>query len=124
MQKKRQEHQTQEQRIQNSGSKTADPITPPAPSTPEKPKWYQFIQRFKNWNKRRKQQALYEPELRTPEPAPAQVTPEPSTLEPSTERNEFLDSLKYQIMKDVVEQIETNNLKEAKKERKSENMER
>ena len=47
-----------------------DPITPPEPTTSEKPKWYQFIQRFKNWNERRKQQALPEPEPRTPDPEP------------------------------------------------------
>ena len=94
-----------------------DPITPPEPTTSEKPKWYQFIQRFKNWNERRKQQALPEPEPRTPDP-------EPSTPEPSSEKNEFLNSLKYEIVQDVVKQMETDNLKEAKKERKSEDMER
>lgn len=97
--------------------RTPDPITPPEPTTSEKPKWYQFIQRFKNWNERRKQQALPEPEPRTPDP-------EPSTPEPSSEKNEFLNSLKYEIVQDVVKQMETDNLKEAKKERKSEDMER
>lgn len=101
-----------------------DPITPPEPTTSEKPKWYQFIQRFKNWNERRKQQALPEPEPRTPDPEPAPVDPEPSTPEPSSEKNEFLNSLKYEIVQDVVKQMETDNLKEAKKERKSEDMER
>lgn len=96
----------------------------PEPTTPEKKtKWYQFIQRFKNWNERRKQQALPEPEPRTPDPDPI-TPPDPSTPEPSTEKNEFLNSLKYEIVQDVVKQMETDNLKEAKKERKSEDMER
>lgn len=96
-----------------------EPVTPrPAePSTPEKPKWYQFIQRFKNWNDRRKQQALPESEPKTPES-------EPKTPEPSTERNEFLNSLKHEIVQDVEKQMEIDNLKEAKKERKFEDMQR
>ena len=101
-----------------------DPIAPPEPTDSEEPKWYQFIQRFKNWNERRKQQALPEPEPRTQDSEPALVVPEPSTPEPSSEKNEFLNSLKYEIVQDVVKQMETDNLKEAKKERKSEDMER
>ena len=91
-----------------------EPVTPRTTdsSTPKKTKWFQFIQRFKNWNQRRKQQALPEPESHTPNP------------DPSTERNEFLDSLKYEVVQDVVKNMETDNLKEAKKERKSEDMER
>ena len=54
-------------------------------------------------------------------PEPESHTPNP---EPSTERNEFLDSLKYEVVQDVVKNMETDNLKEAKKERKSEDMER
>ena len=101
-------HQIALENIDNS-RRTPEPTTP---------KWYQFIQRFKNWNERRKQQALPEPEPRTPDPDP--ITPP----EPSTEKNEFLNSLKYEIVQDVVKQMETDNLKEAKKERKSEDMER
>ena len=106
-------HQIALENIDNS-RRTPEPTTP---------KWYQFIQRFKNWNERRKQQALPEPEPRTPDPDPI-TPPDPSTPEPSTEKNEFLNSLKYEIVQDVVKQMETDNLKEAKKERKSEDMER
>lgn len=103
-------HQIALENIENK----REPVTPRTTdsSTPKKTKWFQFIQRFKNWNQRRKQQALPEPESHTPNP------------EPSTERNEFLDSLKYEVVQDVVKNMETDNLKEAKKERKSEDMER
>lgn len=112
-------HQIALENIDNS-RRTPDKRRTPEPTTP---KWYQFIQRFKNWNERRKQQALPEPEPRTPDPDPI-TPPDPSTPEPSTEKNEFLNSLKYEIVQDVVKQMETDNLKEAKKERKSEDMER
>ncbi len=103
-------HQIALENIENK----REPVTPRTTdsSTPKKTKWFQFIQRFKNWNQRRKQQALPEPESHTPNP------------DPSTERNEFLDSLKYEVVQDVVKNMETDNLKEAKKERKSEDMER
>lgn len=117
------DHQIALENIDNRG----EPVTPRAPdsiahpvlSTPEKPKWYQFIQRFKNWNEKRKQQALPELESHTVDSESG-----PITQEPSTEKNEFLNSLKYEIVQDVVKQMETDNLKEAKKERKSEDMER
>ena len=103
-----------------------EPVTPrPAePSTPEKPKWYQFIQRFKNWNDRRKQQALPESEQTTSESEQTTSESEQTTSKSSTERNEFLNSLKHEIVQDVVKQMETDNLKEAKKERKFEDMQR
>lgn len=113
-------HQIALENINNRRETTPEPepTTPePETTTPEKPKWYQFIQRFKNWNDRRKQQALPESEQKTPESK--QATPEPST-----ERNEFLNSLKHEIVQDVVKQMETDNLKEAKKVRKSEDMQR
>lgn len=91
----------------------SEPKTPSEPTAPEKPKWYQFIQRFKNWNERRKQQALPQP-----------VTSEQKATEPATERNEFVNSLKYEIVQDVLKQMETDNLKEAKKEKRPEDMER
>ena len=59
-------------------------------------------------------------EQNTPEP----VNQEPTVSEPVSEKNEFANSLKYDIVKDVVNQVKTDNLKEAKKERKSDDMER
>lgn len=106
---------------------TPEPFTPPEPTTTEKPKFYQFIQRFKNWNEKRKQKALPEPTTPDPEPEPTTLNSDPLTPEitnPMNKRNEFFNSLKYEIVQDVVKQMESENLKEAKKERKSEDMER
>ncbi len=79
------------------GEKTTESVTAET-ATDEKPKWYQFIKRFKNWNEKRKQQAL----------------PEPTKTENEI-KNEFKNSLKYDIVKDMVKQMETDDLKEAKK---------
>lgn len=100
-----------------------DPITTFAPeqinfqepTTHERPKWYQFVQRFKNWNERRKQQRL-------PEPKQQQIITEPPVTEPTiTEtkvENKFKNSLKYEIVNDIVEQDEKEDLKQAKREAK------
>lgn len=85
-------------------------------TTEEKPKWYQFIKRFKNWNEKRKTKALPK----------AEEEKEENKTESKTEnkKNEFSSSLKYEIVQDIVNQTKSSDLKEAKKERKSEDKER
>ena len=83
----------------------------PEPEPEVKPKWYQFIQRFKNWNKKRKQPAIPEPVIDGPEG----TTPPTAGDE---EKQDFKNSLKYDIVKDIANQMETEGLKEAKKTRK------
>lgn len=65
----------------------------------EKPKWYQFGKRFRNWMEQKEQKKL---------------PPPPSPKKPDTIR----DALKYDIVKDIYKEMQTNDLKEAKKERK------
>lgn len=63
----------------------------------QQPKWYQFIKRFKNWNARRKMES--------------EVEAEPTDSESKTS---FRDSMKYDIVKDYEQQIETDLLRQAK----------
>lgn len=79
----------------------------PSQDGEEKPKWYQFIKRFKNWNEKRKQKAL--PDGNT----------SPSDSAKAKEDNEFKDSLKYKIVSDLVDKMNKDNVKEAKKQVKS-----
>ena len=79
----------------------------PSQDGEEKPKWYQFIKRFKNWNEKRKQKAL-------PDGSTA-----PSSSAKAKEDNEFRDSLKYEIVSDLVDKMNKDNVKEAKKQAKS-----
>ncbi len=65
----------------------------------EKPKWYQFGKRFKNWIERKKQKNL-----------PSPTTPKkPDTIK---------DALKYDIVQDIYKEKQTKDLQQAKKERK------
>lgn len=75
----------------------------------EKPKWFQFIKRFKAWRERRNQQELPE------------GTPKGQAKKESGSKNEFADSLKYDIMKDVTKQMKQEKLKAAKEVRKENN---
>ena len=75
----------------------------------EKPKWFQFIKRFKAWRERRNQQELPE------------ATPKGQAKKESGSKNEFADSLKYDIMKDVTKQMQQEKLKAAKEVRKENN---
>jgi hypothetical protein len=75
----------------------------------EKPKWFQFIKRFKAWRERRNQQELPE------------GTPKGQAKKESGSKNEFADSLKYDIMKDVTKQMQQEKLKAAKEVRKENN---
>lgn len=70
----------------------------------EKPKWYQFVTRFKMWNEKRKQKAL-------PEPSEQKDTE-------TVVENSFKNSLKYDIVKEAVEQKIKEETKQAKLERK------
>lgn len=79
----------------------------PSQNGEEKPKWYQFIKRFKNWNEKRKQKALPD------------GTTAPSGSAKTKEDNEFKDSLKYEIVSDLVDKMNKDNVKEAKKQAKS-----
>ena len=75
----------------------------------EKPKWFQFIKRFKAWRERRNQQELPE------------GTPKGQAKQKSGSKNEFADSLKYDIMQDVTKQMQQEKLKAAKEVRKENN---
>lgn len=75
----------------------------------EKPKWFQFIKRFKAWRERRNQQELPE------------GTPKGQAKKESGSKNEFADSLKYDIMQDVTKQMQQEKLKAAKEVRKENN---
>lgn len=88
----------------------------------EKPKWWQFIKRFKNWNERRKQAKLADEFERDDdeEEAPAGEAPEgeePEQEENRSERSdEFRNSLKYDIVRDTMEQSMKDKIAEARRE--------
>lgn len=79
----------------------------------EKPKWFQFIKRFKAWRERRNQQELPE--------GTAEGTPKGQAKQKSGSKNEFADSLKYDIMQEVTKQMQQEKLKAAKEVRKENN---
>lgn len=88
------------------------------PVPQEKPKWYQFIKRFKNWRQNRKMvkeqsdvyfnRKDYEKEI-------------DSNSEEKDEKNEFRNSLKFDIVKDYAKQYEKEIRSKAKDKRKEEN---
>lgn len=93
-------------------TQTSAPSNGPVTQTvnPEnKPKWYQFVKRFQNWNERRKQQAL-----------PTTTTTTTTTPTPQPKENEFKNSLKYEVVADIVKAMEEDEKKVAKAERKAE----
>ena len=70
-------------------------------------KWYQkLFNKFRNWNEKRKQKKLQE----------GQETDKKETSE--SQKSKFRDSMKYDIVKDITEQMEIDGRKDAKKERK------
>ena len=79
----------------------------------EKPKWFQFIKRFKAWRERRNQQELPE--------GTSEGTPKGQPKKENGSKNEFADSLKYDIMQDVTKQMQQEKLKAAKEVRKENN---
>lgn len=70
-----------------------------------KPNWWQFIKRFKAWNKRRQQKALGDG---TEEHEVASKV--------DTKHGEFANSLKYDVVKDIVEKQSREAQKVAKRE--------
>jgi len=83
----------------------------PADKSSEKPKWYQFIKRFKNWREKKKA-----------EKALPEVKEEPKKEEPKKEdkTKEFVDSLKYELARDVYQKEIEERVREGKKKRKEE----
>lgn len=79
----------------------------------EKPKWFQFIKRFKAWRDRKNQQELPE--------GTSEGTPKGQSKRENGSKSEFADSLKYDIMQDVAKQMQQEKLKEAKAARKENN---
>ena len=73
-------------------------------SLQEKPKWWQFIARFKAWRDRRNQKALEE--------GREEVEPEARKID--TQRGEFADSLKYDVIKGLVDKQTIETQKNAK----------
>lgn len=81
------------------------------PSKPEPPeqktKWYQFIQRFKNWKEKRA-------ENKKPKTLPSG---QPQTLNNNNQSQNnslFKDSLKYDIVNDALNELEETNMKKTK----------
>lgn len=70
--------------------------------TEEKPKWWQFIKRFNMWRENRNVQSL----------------PNPEEKSSKNEKNEFAASLKYQVVKDIAEQMKIEKLREVKQQEK------
>lgn len=70
------------------------------PATTEKPKWYQFIKRFKNWNEKRKSDKEKEPDETKPSD---ETKPTGGT---KTSKEDFRDALKYDVVKEYMKQRE------------------
>ena len=100
----------QSHETENSSEPAQEEEEQEASEQEEKPKWYQFVKRFKMWNEKRKQKAL--PEAEQPE-AP---TPENNTQP----KNNFKNALKYDIVKDLYKQADKQALKDARSKRKEE----
>lgn len=75
----------------------------------KKPKWFQFIKRFRAWRDRRNQ-----PEL----PEGGQETPSAERKKTKSSKDEFADSLKYDVIQDITKQMQKEELKEAKETRR------
>ena len=94
----------------------------PAPIT--KPKWYQFIKRFKNWLQNRKEQKEArkkeeESEFDIPlEEEPEQSPEQEQEQEQKQEQDKFKDSLKFDVVRDYTEKLGQEYLKQAKQANK------
>ena len=84
--------------ISSSSDKDSNKSLPPA----EKPKWYQFIKRFKNWRNSKRLEAESENAAPTNEEKP----------------NKFKDSMKYDVVKDYEAKMEQDLLRNAKAKNK------
>ena len=90
--------------IHNSFEKESDKNSNKALLPVEKPKWYQFIKRFKNWRNSKKIEA--ENKLETEAPSNKEKP------------NKFRDSMKYDIVRDYEAKLEQDLLKNAKAQNK------
>ena len=75
----------------------------------DKPRWWHFIKRIKNWNENRKMKK---------EEQKADHSVEQADFHKS-EENPFKDSLKYEIVKEMVDRIEKEEMKAAKQYRQA-----
>lgn len=84
----------------------------------QKPKWWQFVKRFRMWNERRQQQRLEEEyDYEEPEELTNSVIEDKKEVAAvAREHSEFKDSLKYEILRDVVEKEMKDQLKKAKQQ--------
>lgn len=72
--------------------------------TEGKPKWWQFIKRYKQWKENKGTQALPDPE-------------QPRELD-GEEKSEFAQSLKYKVVQDIAKEMQKETVREVKKEEK------
>ena len=113
----------QSHETENSSEPAQEDEEQEASEQEEKPKWYQFVKRFKMWNEKRKQKALPEaeqPEAEQPE-AEQPVAEQPVAQQPEAQpKNNFKNALKYDIVKDLYKQADKQALKDARSKRKEE----
>lgn len=83
------------QEVQNKKNRTAPSTSMPNQDEGNNFKWYNFIKRFKAWRERRNQPQLSEPTIRE-------------------DAQQYINSLKYDIVKDYVKTTERDDLKRAK----------
>lgn len=76
-------------------------------STETKPKWWQFVKRFKAWNERRNQKALCDG---------TEQHSEASKID--TKHTEFADSMKYKVIQDLVSRQSRESQKLSKRDTK------
>ncbi len=100
---------------------SSDPLQQSYAQQEEKTKWYQFIKKFKNWNEKRKQKALTSGEP-LKEQEPVQVASEPIQGDNSQKENSFRNSLKYEIVNDLYNDIDKKIINDVKNKRKEANV--
>lgn len=81
----------------------------------KKPKWFQFIKRFKNWRANRKKSVSSKEEQKIQVQPKVIKNEEPQKNEA---KNDFTQSLKYQVVKDIAEQMQKEKLEEIKRNHK------
>lgn len=101
---------------------SSDPLQQSYAQQEEKTKWYQFIKRFKNWNEKRKQKALPSGGEPLKEQEPVQVASEPIQEDDSQKENSFRNSLKYEIVNDLYNDIDKKIINDVKNKRKEANI--
>ena len=101
---------------------SSDPLQQSYAQQEEKTKWYQFIKRFKNWNEKRKQKALTSGGEPLKGQEPVQVVSEPIQEDDSQKENSFRNSLKYEIVNDLYNDIDKKIINDVKNKRKEANI--